>query len=506
MADLPTTQLEFDTNLNRLNSLLQGLGVVKEITADEIGQGVFGASNNNAGLEFGISKTNSVSYLQSRNFVTGSAGWRIDSDGNLEASSGTFRGDLSGGSIIIGTNAWHVDSSGNMWWGSDATYAASVSSNAPSISAGGLYLGVKMTATTGNRLDFTVATNQITAYSTNNYISSITWSDTELKLRMERSGGFVTLVSEDTEVLRADKQDGVTIPASLMLNTYRIAINKTGATAGVPLLINNAGSSISLDVNQTYASNNNTAVSVVNAGTGIAGAFANTNTSNTGNTLYATASGTGPAATFYSIDNASRILPVVLIQANSSRGSHLNLVPIATTPVSPAEGDIYTDTDNYIYYFNGTIWMRLNGVSSYGECYGNAIAWQQASAAQNTWYDVSDSDMTSDELLNVTHDGNGKLTLVRAGVYMVSYSFAVSSSHANEHLHFGITIDDAATPHASSHTHMETKFADQETVVSNSFLLTVTAGQTINAMIETVDAGTPTIDILDLTIIAVQIG
>ena len=70
-------------------------------------------------------------WLQSNNFVTGVSGWRIDSDGNVEFASGTFRGTLSAasgslGAITIGTNALHIDSSGNMWWGDYATYNAAV--------------------------------------------------------------------------------------------------------------------------------------------------------------------------------------------------------------------------------------------------------------------------------------------------------------------------------------------------------------------------------------------
>jgi len=37
-------------------------------------------------------------WLQSNNFVTGSTGWRIDSDGNVEFDSGYFRGDITGAS------------------------------------------------------------------------------------------------------------------------------------------------------------------------------------------------------------------------------------------------------------------------------------------------------------------------------------------------------------------------------------------------------------------------
>lgn len=81
-------------------------------------------------------------YIQSNNFSSGSAGFRITSDGNVEFNNGNFRGDitgasgsfsgslsaatgtfagtLSGGTIDIGgsdSTSFHVDSSGNMWTG-----------------------------------------------------------------------------------------------------------------------------------------------------------------------------------------------------------------------------------------------------------------------------------------------------------------------------------------------------------------------------------------------------
>ena len=36
--------------------------------------------------------------LQSSNFAAGVAGWRIDTNGNLEANDGNFRGDITGAS------------------------------------------------------------------------------------------------------------------------------------------------------------------------------------------------------------------------------------------------------------------------------------------------------------------------------------------------------------------------------------------------------------------------
>lgn len=61
-------------------------------------------------------------YIQSANFSTGSTGWRIDADGNVEFNSGEFRADVIASAIHIpdttSANSFHVDSDGNAWWGS----------------------------------------------------------------------------------------------------------------------------------------------------------------------------------------------------------------------------------------------------------------------------------------------------------------------------------------------------------------------------------------------------
>lgn len=67
-------------------------------------------------------------YLQSGNFKSGSAGWRISANGDIEANSGTFRGNISASSIDIPdtttANSFHVDSDGNTWWGATAFSSA----------------------------------------------------------------------------------------------------------------------------------------------------------------------------------------------------------------------------------------------------------------------------------------------------------------------------------------------------------------------------------------------
>lgn len=56
-------------------------------------------------------------HIESSDFVTGVSGWRLDSEGNLEANDGTFRGDIEANSINIPDSTdplFSVDSAGNV--------------------------------------------------------------------------------------------------------------------------------------------------------------------------------------------------------------------------------------------------------------------------------------------------------------------------------------------------------------------------------------------------------
>jgi hypothetical protein len=81
-------------------------------------------------------------YLQSDGFVSGSEGWRIDSEGNVEFNNGTFRGTLSaasgtlgaitisaGGNIKMGKTSF-VDTTSGFWIGDDSETPKFVIGNA----------------------------------------------------------------------------------------------------------------------------------------------------------------------------------------------------------------------------------------------------------------------------------------------------------------------------------------------------------------------------------------
>lgn len=69
--------------------------------------------------------------MKSSNFVTGTSGWQIQGDGDVEFNDGTFRGTLEAGSIHIPNqttaNSFHVESDGDTFWGcTQANFTSSI--------------------------------------------------------------------------------------------------------------------------------------------------------------------------------------------------------------------------------------------------------------------------------------------------------------------------------------------------------------------------------------------
>lgn len=155
--------------------------------------------------------------------------------------------------------------------------------------------------------------------------------------------------------------------------------------------------------------------------------------------------------------------------------------------------------------FGDTKWVGGGGLV-FGSCYGNHIAWVQANAVQNTWYNVSDADMVSGELHNVAHDGSGKLTVTEPGRYLVIYSVCYEDNQANDHLEAGIEINGSGAAELSGRTHIEAKFANQEEHLGSGTVLNLGDNATIEVAIRTTDAGTPTITVHAVNLSVVIVG
>lgn len=161
--------------------------------------------------------------------------------------------------------------------------------------------------------------------------------------------------------------------------------------------------------------------------------------------------------------------------------------------------NIETDADTY--------WVGEGTGLPYGSCYGNEIGWSQANAVQNTWYNVSDADMSDGNAgLNlVTHDGSGKLTVTNAGRYQVNFTATIEVSIANTHVQSGIEINGSGTAIGDGQTHWEGT-ANTEVPHSGCAQVDLAAGGTIEVSVCTTDANTPTISVSHLTITVFAIG
>lgn len=100
--------------------------------------------------------------IKSENFSSGSAGWSIDGDGNVEFNSGNFRGDITGASGSFSgavtassididgdadpTTSFHVDGNGNMWIG-----ASTFASGKFKVTSGGVVTATDITITGGSQ-------------------------------------------------------------------------------------------------------------------------------------------------------------------------------------------------------------------------------------------------------------------------------------------------------------------------------------------------------------------
>jgi len=143
----------------------------------------------------------------------------------------------------------------------------------------------------------------------------------------------------------------------------------------------------------------------------------------------------------------------------------------------------------------------------FGSCYGNHIGWQQVAAAQNTWYNIASANINDGQLHNVTHDGNGMLTVTEPGMYLITYSLCYEDDKANDHLEVGIEISSSGAAEAAGQTHSENKFAGEEEHLGGCAILDLADNATIELAIRTTDgAPAPTIDVVGINICVTKIG
>jgi len=172
-------------------------------------------------------------HIQSANFVSESTGWRIDSNGDLEANTGTFRGALKAGSIDIGSGltSFHVDIHGNMWLGSESF---NLSVNPFGVSSSGA-----LRAISGNIAAFHLSYNTI--YSSNLTIKSGTTNVANISVGSGSNAAGMNAGSSDTDIAfwagashtnRDDAKFKVTLGGSVIATDFVFAGTEESATIG----------------------------------------------------------------------------------------------------------------------------------------------------------------------------------------------------------------------------------------------------------------------------------
>jgi hypothetical protein len=153
----------------------------------------------------------------------------------------------------------------------------------------------------------------------------------------------------------------------------------------------------------------------------------------------------------------------------------------------------------------GDTWWEGEGFGlPYGSVWGNEIAWTQASAAQDTWYEISDADMSDGQLNLVTHDGSGKLTVSKAGRYKVDFSASLEVSLPGKHIQAAISV--SGTEQNDGICHFEAATANQQFHLASTAILDLAASATIEISVRTTDTGTPDISCDHLNISLFQLG
>lgn len=145
-----------------------------------------------------------------------------------------------------------------------------------------------------------------------------------------------------------------------------------------------------------------------------------------------------------------------------------------------------------------------NTLYPFGSCWGNEIGWTQTNAVQNTWYIVSDADMTDGQLNLVTHDGSGKLTVSKAGRYLINYAVSIECSSLGEHVQTGIAINGSVINDGIQHYDVSTPNAQLS--ISSEAIVSLAAGGYVEAAIRTTDTGTPDLSVDHLNLTVEQIG
>jgi hypothetical protein len=173
----------------------------------------------------------------------------------------------------------------------------------------------------------------------------------------------------------------------------------------------------------------------------------------------------------------------IAIYVGSNDDGHLDLV--ADTSID-LQDKLFIEADGDTY------WSGDGAGIPYGAFGGDEIAWTQAGAVQNTWYEITDTDTYVHEVNEVTFT-DSELTVLIAGRYEIIYAVSIESSIANQHLQAGIMIN-AGTP-TRGINHVQVLGITSSVTISGVAIIDLAANDVVSLAVRTTDAGTPDITV-----------
>ncbi len=143
---------------------------------------------------------------------------------------------------------------------------------------------------------------------------------------------------------------------------------------------------------------------------------------------------------------------------------------------------------------------------TFGSIFGNEIGWSQASAAQNTWYLISDADIDTGNggVSGMTHDGSGKITVTNAGTYKIIYAVTLECSALNKHVQTGIAANGSVINDGVQHYEVATPSA--QLTMGSVAHVGLAASATIEIAVRTTDTGTPDLSVDHINVSVTRIA
>jgi len=173
-------------------------------------------------------------HMQSANYRVGTAGWKLDAEGNFEGNNGNFRGDITGatgtfsGTVTVGSlnvpdtttaNSMHVDTTGNTWWGANvatghAGAPAKVLNTGAATFTNVAITGGSVTGTPISAIPNSTATDISLLSLTHNLVFSVTDADT-----IAWASGTITLSNGRTFSISAGNTGNMAALTYIYLDT-----------------------------------------------------------------------------------------------------------------------------------------------------------------------------------------------------------------------------------------------------------------------------------------------